>query len=397
MKKPFIAIFITVLAAMISIANFNLIIGPLARSLGFTDIQSGSLVAITGLCWFLGSFLWGKWANKRRKLMLATALLGYTLAILAFAFIADGVQQESAHPVLLYWIFLALRAVAGFFFGAIPAISQQYLIHWTTAGQRTGGMALFGAANGLGFVFGPALGAIFAYYSLTTPMYISAFLLIIVILLVGLLVPGKQIVAKLQRKARLSPWDSRIRLYIMIGLVLSTMMIMLQVTIGFYVQDRLLASSQEAAQMIGIAAIVGGLTVAIVQVLIGRFPNWHPSRLLKIGLASLGLGFLLFYAAPAYYVLAFAIAGIGIGFTMPGYISAASLAVGEDEQADVAPFASGAQGIGSFIGPIVGTSLYTLQSGLPYLLCIAIAVLFYSWVILKTRGNKQQLRVEEQQ
>lgn len=384
MKKYFVVLFIMVLTAMISMANFNLVIGPLSRSLGLLEMQSGGLVTITGICWFFGSFVWGKWATFNRKLMVSLALLGYTIAIVAFALIVDHVQQELIYPAFLYWVLLGLRAIAGFFFGAIPAIAQDYIIHWTSAGQRTGGMALFGAANGLGFVFGPALGAMFATHSLTTPMYISVGLLLIVVLLVGLWIPGESIGEKLRKEARLSPWDSRIRLYMAIGLLLSTMTIMLQVTIGFYVQDRLLASAQEATRMIGIAAIVGGLVVAAVQVLIGRFPNWRPDRLLVIGLASLGLGFFIFFVAPAYYVLAFAVVGIGIGFTMPGYISSASLAVNEGEQSEVAPFVSAVQGVGSFVGPILGTALYAVQSGLPYLLCTGVAFGFGIWMVWRT-------------
>lgn len=57
MKKRFIIIFITVLSAMISIATFNPLLGPLARSLGLTEIESGSLVTVTGICWIIGSGL----------------------------------------------------------------------------------------------------------------------------------------------------------------------------------------------------------------------------------------------------------------------------------------------------------------------------------------------------
>ncbi|WP_186375462.1 MFS transporter [Paenibacillus xylanexedens] len=387
MKKSFLVIFITVLTAMISIANFNLIIGPLTRNLGLSEIQSGSLVAITGFCWFLGSFLWVKWTTMRRKTKLLLAILGYTIAITLFAFIADRAQLGTTRSGALYWVFLGLRALAGFFFGAIPAIAQEYLIQWTSAEKRTGGMALFGAANGLGFVFGPVLGAIFASYSLTAPMYISAFLLIIVFIMFAFMIPGQSTDSNLRRKVKLSPWDHRIRLYISIGLVLSTMMIILQVTLGFYVQDKLSVSAQEATRMIGLASAIAGLIVAAVQLVIGRFPKWPPDKLLLLGLAFLGLGFFLFTIAPSDYMLAYAIVGVGIGFTLPGYISASSLAVSVHEQADVTPFASAAQGVGSFAGPVIGTTLYSLQPGIPYILCTLFAAFFLGCVLLKKRSS----------
>ncbi|OME88418.1 MFS transporter [Paenibacillus sp. FSL A5-0031] len=391
MKKYFVVIFITVLTAMISIATFNPILGPLARSLGLTEIESGSLVTITGICWILGSFVWGRWARIGRKLIMISALLGYAVMVTAFAWVADAAQRESLSTELLFWVFLGLRAFAGFFFGAIPAMAQSYLMEWTTADNRAKGMALFGGANGLGFVVGPAIGAALTSVGLTAPIYVSAGLLLIVIVVFMIIIPGNQTVSIQNSAAKLSPIDSRIRLYITIGLILSTVMIMLQVTSGFYIQDRLSVSVQEATRMTGLGLSTAGLFVVAAQVLIGRFLKWQPSQLMSVGLSALGAGFLLFLLLPHYYELAFASFGIGIGFVMPGYTTAASLAVNEKEQAPVASIVAAVQGVGSFVGPILGTLLYSLQMNLSYILCFILIVSFIpimakkAWSV-RTRG-----------
>ncbi|WP_028562364.1 MFS transporter [Paenibacillus pinihumi] len=388
MKKHFIVIFVTVLAAMISIATFNPILGLLARSLGLTEIESGSLVTITGVCWILGSFLWGRWAQSGRKLIMITALLGYTVMVTAFAWIADAAQRESYSTILLFWTFLVLRALAGFFFGAIPAMAQGYLMDWTTAHTRANGMAIFGAANGLGFILGPAIGAALSVAGLTAPIYVSAALLLVVMLVFTIMIPGNQAISVQNSVVKLTPFDSRIRLYLAIGLVLSTVMIILQVTSGFYMQDRLAVSVPSATRMTGLGLSTAGLFVVAAQILIGRFLSWQSSRLLKFGLSALGAGFLLFLVAPACYGFAFASLGIGIGFIMPGYTTAASLAVSENEQASVAAFAAAVQGVGTFIGPIVGTLLYSLQTNLSYSFCLILIVWCISFVIKKKENRR---------
>ncbi len=271
MKKHFIVIFVTVLAAMISIATFNPILGLLARSLGLTEIESGSLVTITGVCWILGSFLWGRWAQSGRKLIMITALLGYTVMVTAFAWIADAAQRESYSTILLFWTFFSSTCIGWLFFGAIPAMAQGYLMDWTTAHTRANGMAIFGAANGLGFILGPAIGAALSVAGLTAPIYVSAALLLVVMLVFTIMIPGNQAISVQNSVVKLTPFDSRIRLYLAIGLVLSTVMIILQVTSGFYMQDRLAVSVPSATRMTGLGLSTAGLFVVAAQILIGRF------------------------------------------------------------------------------------------------------------------------------
>ena len=118
MKSKFIFIGITVLVAMISIATFNPIIGPLSRSLGLSEIQSGILVTVTGVCWIIGNFVWGKWASRSRKSILVAALFIYALTLFAFAYTSDEAQLHA--NASLYWTLLGLRAVGDFSMERFP-------------------------------------------------------------------------------------------------------------------------------------------------------------------------------------------------------------------------------------------------------------------------------------
>lgn len=388
MKKHFWMIFATVLVAMTSIATFNPILGLLARTLGFSEIQSGSLVTITGLFWIVGSFLWEKWSRTNRKRLMVIAILGYTLTLASFALLADWAKATPGNAVVLYWELFALRAVGGFFFGAIPTMAQGYLMEWTTAQNRASGMALFGGASGMGFVLGPALGAALTPIGFTSPMYVSTALLVVVAILSGIILPDSKGGQVKKAAVKLSMTDPRIRLYILIGLLLSTVMIMLQVTCGIYMQDQLQLSDKAAAQSIGVGLSVAGVIVVVVQLLVGRYLRWQPARLLKIGLSSLFVAFTLFMLAPAWYIVAFLFHGIGIGFTLPGYITAASLAVSAEEQSVVASYTGAAQGVGSFVGPLAGTMLYSWQMSIPYLVCSLSLACVALLVFAKHRGGQ---------
>ncbi|WP_238327492.1 hypothetical protein [Paenibacillus gorillae] len=89
LKYRFSMMFLILLGGMISIAAFNPIIGPLSRNLGLSDFQSGCLVSIAGLCWLLGGYFWEKQTFLNRKMLLASIMLVYLVALIIFALLAD--------------------------------------------------------------------------------------------------------------------------------------------------------------------------------------------------------------------------------------------------------------------------------------------------------------------
>ena len=96
------------------------------------------------------SFLWG-WASDKwgRKPVLLLSLVGSVLSFLWLGF-AEAL-----------WMLFAARAMGGIF-GANIAVGQAYIADVTPAEGRAKGLGLFGAAFGLGFVLGPAIGGILA-------------------------------------------------------------------------------------------------------------------------------------------------------------------------------------------------------------------------------------------
>ncbi|WP_240463773.1 hypothetical protein [Paenibacillus apiarius] len=113
MKYKFAIMFMIVLCGMISIATFNPIIGPLSRTLGLSEIQSGVLVSVSGICWLLGGFYWEKKIFMSRKKMLVSIMLIYVVTLAGFGLpqldICALAQRRANSSVLLDWLGAVLR------------------------------------------------------------------------------------------------------------------------------------------------------------------------------------------------------------------------------------------------------------------------------------------------
>ncbi|MDX9925169.1 MAG: MFS transporter [Ignavibacteriaceae bacterium] len=162
-KSALSIIFITV---FIDLMGFGLLIPILPTfasiELGISDFEIGIIVAIYSFMQFVFNPMFGKLSDKygRRPLILSTLLLTATSYII-FSFSTN------------FWI-LALSRVIGGLGGSNIGVAQAYIADITTKEERSKGMGLIGAAFGLGFVFGPVVGALLSQYGYAFAGYGSA-------------------------------------------------------------------------------------------------------------------------------------------------------------------------------------------------------------------------------
>ncbi|MFX8704259.1 MFS transporter, partial [Acinetobacter baumannii] len=71
------------------------------------------------------------------------------------------------------WMLFAARIIGGFLSAATMPTAMAYVADVTTEENRGKGLGMIGAAVGLGFIFGPAIGGIFSATSLTVPFWIA--------------------------------------------------------------------------------------------------------------------------------------------------------------------------------------------------------------------------------
>ena len=173
-------------AVFINIAGFSLILpllpfygqvfaaGPFEIALLFAAYSFGNVFG--EIYWGRQSDVWG-----RRKVLAVTTFFA-ALSYVAFAYA----------PTL--WAAIGIRVVSGFFSGTL-SVAQGFIADVSAPERRAKTMGYFGAAFSLGFVFGPAIGGIFAgeeiaAASFRLPIFIAGGFIARGRFLAGVIVPG---------------------------------------------------------------------------------------------------------------------------------------------------------------------------------------------------------------
>ena len=149
-RSPLFVIFTTV---FIDLVGFGIVIPVLpyyaeGTKFGATPSQVGLLFASYSIMQLVFAPVLGRLSDKYgRRPILLISLLGTSLGFLILGFATT------------LWMLFVGRLIDGISGGNIST-AQAYIADVTTKENRAKGMGLIGAAFGLGFVFGPALGGI---------------------------------------------------------------------------------------------------------------------------------------------------------------------------------------------------------------------------------------------
>ena len=157
------AVAIVVAVVILDLVGFGVVIPILpyyVRSFGVSDVAIGLLAASYSIMQFLFAPVLGRLSDARgRRPVLMLSLLGSVIAWTAFGLAGETAALFGTLAGLA--TLFAARAVAGAMGGNI-ATAQAYVADVTPVDRRAGALGLIGASFSLGFIFGPALGGLFA-------------------------------------------------------------------------------------------------------------------------------------------------------------------------------------------------------------------------------------------
>jgi len=158
-RSPLLVIFVTI---FIDLVGFGIVIPVLpfyaeGTQYGATPSQVGLLFASYSVMQLVFAPILGRLSDKygRRPILLAS-LLGTALGFLILGFATT------------LWMLFVGRIIDGISGGNIST-AQAYIADVTTKEDRAKGMGLIGAAFGLGFVFGPAIGGVLSRWGIHVP------------------------------------------------------------------------------------------------------------------------------------------------------------------------------------------------------------------------------------
>ncbi len=157
--------FVVFLVVFIDLLGFGIVIPVLPR---YGEVFAAGrpmlilLMSSFSAMQFLFAPLWGRLSDRiGRRPVLLVGLLGSTVCYALFGFaVSLGAEGTLLGMKPILWMLIA-RTGAGIA-GATIATAQAYIADCTGASQRGRGMALIGAAFGLGFTFGPLFAAAFS-------------------------------------------------------------------------------------------------------------------------------------------------------------------------------------------------------------------------------------------
>ena len=161
---PLIIIFVTVFIDLIGFGMVIPILPYYANTPPFnaTPLEIGFLVASYSVMQFFFSPVLGRLSDRYgRRPILFISLLGSAVGYFVIGF---------SNTLLLVFIGRIIGGITG---GNIST-AQAYIADVTSKKNRAKGMGLFGAAFGLGFIFGPAIAGVLSKYGIHIPFFFAA-------------------------------------------------------------------------------------------------------------------------------------------------------------------------------------------------------------------------------
>lgn len=164
MRSPLLVIFVTV---FIDLIGFGIVIPVLpfyveGANFNATPRAVGLLFASYSVMQLIFTPILGRLSDKYgRRPVLFLSLLGTSLGFLILGFATT------------LWMLFAGRIIDGITGGNIST-AQAYIADVTTPEDRAKGMGMIGAAFGLGFVLGPAIGGILSRWGIHVPFLFAA-------------------------------------------------------------------------------------------------------------------------------------------------------------------------------------------------------------------------------
>ncbi len=365
-------LFIIIFTVFIDIVGFGIVIPVLplyALHFGASEMTNGLLVGIYSAMQFIGAPLLGKLSDRvGRRPVLLVSLAGTAVGFFMMG-LAPKLAAISAISTLV-WLFAA-RTIDGISGGNIST-AQAYIADITTPEERTKSMGYIGAAFGIGFVFGPAIGGILSKVSLAAPFYFAGALAVCNAILVYFYLPESLDAEHRTQPHENAPMFEVLRhgsqlpallgsyFFAITGFSMMTAIFTL-FTFKRFGYDQV--QNGYIFLVVGVigAIIQGGLLRRMLKTTSEKYLAMAGGAILMVGLALLpwsgGIGSLLFFTG---------LVGVGNSFITPSLNGLASRSADKSWQGRVIGMMQASGSLGRFVGPFLAGWLLSFDAGKPY-------------------------------
>ncbi len=309
---------------------------------------------------FVGAPLWGKLSDRygRRPILIAS-LIGALLSYVIMAHSRD------------IWMLGFSRGFGGLMAGNIAA-AFAYVGDITTPEERPKAMGMIGAAFGLGFIFGPALGGLIAgntpdLADFAIVGYASAAITAVAALAAFFLLP-ESLTSERRAQARVarsefSAADLLRAKPVVIALMVLTLLVigsaaMMETTLAFFAHDDFAwGPSNVGLAFGGVGLISAALQGGGAGPLARRFGS-ATMAICGVAFHAAGLALLAIAGSSGMMIAGLAVMAVGLGLFNPAFQTLTSDQTNDGDRGIVMGLTQGASSLGRVFGPAVSGAIY---------------------------------------
>jgi MFS transporter, DHA1 family, tetracycline resistance protein len=382
-NKSLMTIFLIVFIDLLGFGIILPLLPYIAEKYSAGPLQIGLLTSTYSFFQLISSPILGRLSDRYgRKKLLIISQLGS-----AFGYLILGLDGN------LPLLFLS-RIIDGITGGNI-SIAQAYIADVTTKENRARGMGIIGAAFGLGFIFGPAIGGFLSKFSYSAPAYfataVSLFTVLTTIFFLKETVDEKK--AKISPKTKLNLKEfQRILSISPIGILIVTFFVInlaasiQQGNFALWTQKTFNYGPSENGWLFAYIGILAVLVQLIVLPFLTKKFNEKTILYISLFFMFIGLSLIPLIPSPNFLYISLFFLPFGNGLSNPTIQALASENVPQEEYGGTLGFLQSAGSLGRIIGPIVGGIIFQSfgkDNAFYFAGFIVLAILVYSKLKLK--------------
>ncbi|GIN84528.1 tetracycline resistance MFS efflux pump [Heyndrickxia sporothermodurans] len=380
-KKVLPILFLIMFLVMVGFGIIIPVIPFFAKEVGATPTELGLLMGVYSFMQLISAPFWGRVSDRiGRKPVMMIGILGLAISFFLMAFSSQ------------LWMLFFARIIGGLLSSANMPTTMAYVADITSEEDRSKGMGIIGAATGLGFIFGPAIGGLFSKSSLNLPFYIAGasslltFFLVLIILKESL---PKELRGEHKDK-KLSMWRSfngGLSIIFVLQWFISLSLSGLEATFAYFAAKRAGLDSID----LGYIFMIMGFGSAFVQGgLIGRLTKKYGEGIvIQGGIIISAIGFALILLVNNFTTAAIflTIFGLGNGVIRP-CVSALLTKKSSGGHGSATGLLSSFDSFGRIIGPPLGGWLFSISVGLPYIAGIILSI--FAFILYQLYQTKEK-------
>ena len=360
------------------------IVPPLARDLGLSEVQASLVFAFSAVAWALTSAAWGRASDKYgRRNIAILGLIGYSASLLAMIIPLFLVEKNLLDIVFLFPLLVFGRMLNGLIGSATRPATYAYIADTSSREKRTLKFARLESSFLVGTVAGPLIGGFLILITKETPFYVFSVLALIASIGIYKNVDNSSKDKETVLKSEKISWKSNtVWPFLILASISSLCLASLIQTIGFYLFD-VFPNIEDLPILISMTFALLSISTIVSQYLFTDAFPLSNSKLLLCGVLLLLFSYITMALFPkiSIYYLSIIINGICGGMLRPAISSSLSLSQTPEHQGIAAGYLGSVYPVGHILTPVLAMPIYAINPSYLYYFSAMLCLICFIFII----------------